>query len=67
MCDDESLFEIPTEQIPQTLTYLKISGTNISTVARNSFYERNIETLSLSNNKIVTLDRYNAVKILIWF
>ena len=61
MCDDESLIEIPTEQIPQTLTYLKISGTNISTVKENAFYEKYIETLSLSNNKIVTLDRYNII------
>ena len=57
MCDDESLIEIPTEKIPQNLKYLKISGTNISSVEAHDFKDKSIETLSLSGNKINTLDR----------
>ena len=58
LCDDESLTEIPLEQIPHNLTYLKIAGTNISSVGENAFQDRSIETLSLANNKIVMLNRY---------
>ena len=58
MCDDESLSEIPLEQIPDNLTYLKISGTNISTVTEKALQDRSIETLSLAGNKIVTLNRF---------
>ena len=59
MCNEESLREIPIEQIPETLVYLKISGTSIIEVSERAFDERRIETLSLANNRIVTINRYN--------
>ena len=59
MCNEESLREIPLEQIPETLVYLKISGTSIIEVSERAFDERRIETLSLANNRIVTINRYN--------
>ena len=58
MCNEESLREIPIEQIPETLVYLKISGTSIIEISERAFEERRIETLSLANNRIVTINRF---------
>ena len=62
MCDDESLSEIPFEQIPQNLTFLKISGTKISHIKEKAFQYKSVETLSMADNEIVSLNRFYLVE-----